>query len=81
MLQLWTVTTGDHAHLLYPSLFVFHNVRIPYFCNELHLYEHSTRWWQCNKICFLANSHACPTRKQRRLSPWRAQILSLLQNL
>lgn len=37
--QLWTAASaGDHAHLLHPSIFVFHNVRIPYFCDELHLF-------------------------------------------
>lgn len=42
---------GDHAHLLHPSIFVFHNVRIPYFCDELHLHEHSARRWIFHMFC------------------------------
>lgn len=29
----------DGTHLLHPRIFAFHNVRGPYFRNELHLYE------------------------------------------
>jgi hypothetical protein len=35
----------DHAHLLHPRVFVFHNVRASYFCNELHLYEQNSEFY------------------------------------
>jgi 3-polyprenyl-4-hydroxybenzoate decarboxylase len=39
VLPLCTAWKGDQAHLLHPGLFVLHNVRVPYFRNQLHLRE------------------------------------------
>lgn len=63
---------GDHAHLLHPSIFVFHNVRIPYFCDELHLQRAFSKAVNLSHVLWKFIYYTCI---------WRAQFLSVLQKL